>query len=316
MARAYPRSEFRGIDDHAPSVEAPRARGARRASPTACASRSQREALPGERYELACVFDALHDMGDPAGAAAHVRRLVGRRTAGACSSSRRPATSRGQPQPGRPDLLLGLDFVCTPASRAQEVAPASAPRPARPGARVVTDAGFTRPAGHRDPLQHRPRGSALSAATQMKVTIDTDPGCQFGVDVQRQELQLMWHYGHAAEVAWRMIVLVETSSSFEDLGLTSELVVRTRQRLAGLYGMPMGLQPLDAVHRPPSMRAAHTSGRGGTLRDRALALLRGLYRRAHSDQEPLDDLKTIAIAAADAGLPAGSVEAGRSRSSA
>ena len=46
----------------------------------------------------------------------------------------------------------------------------------------------------------------------MNVTIYTDPGCQFGFNAQRQELQLLWHYGHAAEVVWRMIVLVERSS--------------------------------------------------------------------------------------------------------
>ncbi len=142
----------------------------------------------------------------------------------------------------------------------------------------------------------------------MKVTIYTDPGCQFGFNAQRQELQLMWHYGHAVEVVWRMIVLVETSSSFEELGLTSELVGRTRQRLAGLYGMPMGLQPLTRVAATIDACRAYVGARRHAP-DRALALLRGLYRRAHSDQEPLDDLETIAIAAADAGLPADSVEA-------
>ena len=142
----------------------------------------------------------------------------------------------------------------------------------------------------------------------MKVTIYTDPGCQFGFNAQRQELQLMWHYGHAAEVVRRMIVLSERSSSFEELGLTAQLVVRTRRRLAGLYGMPMGLQPLTRVAATIDACRAYVGARRHAP-DRALALLRGLYRRAHSDQEPLDDLETIAIAAADAGLPAGSVEA-------
>jgi SAM-dependent methyltransferase len=31
---------------------------------------------PGEGYDLVAVFDALHDMGDPVGAAAHVRRSL------------------------------------------------------------------------------------------------------------------------------------------------------------------------------------------------------------------------------------------------
>ena len=118
----------------------------------------------------------------------------------------------------------------------------------------------------------------------------------------------MWHYGQAAELVWRMIGLVKTSSSFEERGLTPELVGRTRQRLAGLYGMPMGLQPLTRVAATIDACRAYVGARTHAP-DRALALLRGLYRRAHSDQDPLDDLETIGIAAADAGLPAGSVEA-------
>ncbi len=142
----------------------------------------------------------------------------------------------------------------------------------------------------------------------MKVTIYTDPGCQFGFNAQRQELQLMWHYGHAADVVRRMIVLSERSSSFEELGLTSELVVRTRRRLAGLYGMPMGLEPITRAAATIDACRAYVGARRHAP-ERALALLRGLCRRAHSDQEPLDDLETIASAAADAGLPAGSIEA-------
>ena len=29
--------------------------------------------FPGDDYDLVCIFDALHDMGDPAGAARHIR---------------------------------------------------------------------------------------------------------------------------------------------------------------------------------------------------------------------------------------------------
>ena len=142
----------------------------------------------------------------------------------------------------------------------------------------------------------------------MKVTIYTDPGCQFGFNAQRQELQLMWHYGHAVDVEWRMIVLVEQSSSFEELGLSPELVARTRERLAGLYGMPMGLKIATRVAATIDACRAYVGARVHAP-DRAPALLRSLYRRAHSDQYPLDDPETIAAAAADAGLLAASAEA-------
>ncbi len=45
----------------------------RPASPTGCASRSLRpSSFPATGYDLVAMFDCLHDMGDPVGAAAHV----------------------------------------------------------------------------------------------------------------------------------------------------------------------------------------------------------------------------------------------------
>jgi predicted DsbA family dithiol-disulfide isomerase len=141
----------------------------------------------------------------------------------------------------------------------------------------------------------------------MKVTIYTDPGCPFGFNAQRQELQLMWHYGHAADIERRMIVLSERSSSFEGPGLTPELVARTRKELARRYAMPMGSEPV--THLPATIDACRAYvGARMHAPDRALALLRALRRRAHSDQQPLDDIETIDAAAADAGLAAGSIE--------
>jgi hypothetical protein len=46
----------------------------------------------------------------------------------------------------------------------------------------------------------------------VKMTLYTDPGCPFGFTAQRQEVQLMWHYGHAADVERRMIVLSQRLS--------------------------------------------------------------------------------------------------------
>jgi predicted DsbA family dithiol-disulfide isomerase len=141
----------------------------------------------------------------------------------------------------------------------------------------------------------------------MKVTIDTDPGCQFGFNAQRQELQLMWHYGHAATITRRMIGLVEESSTFEELGLTAELVGGTRERLARLYGMPMGLQP--PTHAANTLDACRLYvGARTHAPERSLALLRSLCRRAHSDQTALDDRTTVLAAAAEVGVAARTVD--------
>ncbi|HVL83119.1 MAG TPA: methyltransferase domain-containing protein [Pseudonocardia sp.] len=77
LAQAYPDSEFLGVDYHRPSIEAARERAAQ----AGVGDRVRFEAagaadFPGERYGLVCVFDALHDMGDPVGAARHIRAAL------------------------------------------------------------------------------------------------------------------------------------------------------------------------------------------------------------------------------------------------
>jgi SAM-dependent methyltransferase len=74
LAQAYPNSQFLGFDYHQPSIERARwaARqaglGARVVFETAASTK-----FPGSGYDLVAFFDCLHDMGDPVGAAAHVR---------------------------------------------------------------------------------------------------------------------------------------------------------------------------------------------------------------------------------------------------
>jgi hypothetical protein len=118
----------------------------------------------------------------------------------------------------------------------------------------------------------------------------------------------MWHYGHAAEIERRMIVLAERSASFEERGLSPDMIAGNRERLARLYDMPMGSEPTTML---PATIDACRAYIGATLHapDRALALLRELRRRAHSEQQPLDDPATLIAAAADAGIEPGSVEA-------
>ena len=73
MAEAYPNSEFFGFDYHPASIE--RAQEAAKEAGVddriTFATDAAKE-YPGDGYDLVCVFDCLHDMGDPVGAAAHV----------------------------------------------------------------------------------------------------------------------------------------------------------------------------------------------------------------------------------------------------
>jgi SAM-dependent methyltransferase len=77
MAEAFPRSEFVGSDYHKESIETARLRAAE----AGLGDRIRFEAAPadgfsGSGYDLVTTFDALHDMGDPVGAARHVRESL------------------------------------------------------------------------------------------------------------------------------------------------------------------------------------------------------------------------------------------------
>jgi len=77
MATSWPRSTFVGFDYHRPSIEQARKAAADAGVSDRCTFEvAAAKDYPGEGYDLVAVFDALHDMGDPAGAAAHVRRSL------------------------------------------------------------------------------------------------------------------------------------------------------------------------------------------------------------------------------------------------
>jgi SAM-dependent methyltransferase len=76
LARAFPKSRFSGFDYHGPSIE--RARELAREGGVAdrvTFERASAKEFPGT-YDLIAFFDCLHDMGDPRGAAAHVRAAL------------------------------------------------------------------------------------------------------------------------------------------------------------------------------------------------------------------------------------------------
>ena len=73
MAKAFPKSKFFGFDYHQPSID--RAREIAReagVADRAIFERATAKDYPGT-FDLVAFFDCLHDMGDPVGAAAHVK---------------------------------------------------------------------------------------------------------------------------------------------------------------------------------------------------------------------------------------------------
>ena len=106
MAKAFPNSTFVGYDFHPGSVAQARAHAEQHG---VTANTRFEVALasdfPGKDLDLVTFFDCLHDMGDPVGAARHVRQTLkpdgrwmiveprGRRSAGRQSEPGQPAVS-------------------------------------------------------------------------------------------------------------------------------------------------------------------------------------------------------------------------------
>jgi SAM-dependent methyltransferase len=144
LAEAYPRSRFVGFDYHGESIQAARA-AAERAGLTERVSFEVATAkdYPGSDYDLVAMFDCLHDMGDPVGAARHV--LGSLHPDGTWLIVEPFANDRLEDNlnPVGRVFYSASTMVCTPASRDQEVGLALGAQAGEARLReVVTDGGF------------------------------------------------------------------------------------------------------------------------------------------------------------------------------
>lgn len=77
LAEAFPRSTFVGYDFHDASVAAARKAAAERGvGDRAQFEVAEARSLPGRDFDLICLFDCFHDMGDPEGVSRHLRDAV------------------------------------------------------------------------------------------------------------------------------------------------------------------------------------------------------------------------------------------------
>ena len=122
MAQAYPKSTFVGYDYHAPSITQAREAAARGGVGNRVQFQvAQAHTFEGSDFDLVAMFDCLHDMGDPVGAARHVRQSL------------KPDGTWMLVEPFANDRLednlnpVGRIYysastcICTPASRSQHV---------------------------------------------------------------------------------------------------------------------------------------------------------------------------------------------------
>jgi SAM-dependent methyltransferase len=146
MAEAFPNSSFVGSDYHDGSIATAR----QRAAEAGVADRTRFETAPaasysGTGYDLVTMFDCLHDMGDPAGAARHVRQSIA--PDGTWLIVEPAAGDRVEDNlnpVGR--AYYGFStLLCTPASLSQEVGLALGAQAGESRIRdIVTSAGFSR----------------------------------------------------------------------------------------------------------------------------------------------------------------------------
>ena len=122
MAQAYPKSTFTGFDYHPRSIELAR----EAASKAGVSDRVKFEVAsakeyPGKGYQLVAFFDCLHDMGDPEGAARHVRETLDEDGAWMIVEPFANDKLEDNLNPIGRVFYAASTMLCTPASLAQEV---------------------------------------------------------------------------------------------------------------------------------------------------------------------------------------------------
>lgn len=121
LAQAYPNSTIHGIDFHAPSIDEAKKKAAAAGVTNVEFQVAKAQDFAGEGFDFACMFDALHDMGDPVGAARHIRETL---APGGTFMLVEPLAGDSMAENMNP---LGQIFyaasctICTPNSLSQEV---------------------------------------------------------------------------------------------------------------------------------------------------------------------------------------------------
>lgn len=146
MAKAFPKSHFFGFDYHDKSIE-----GAREsASRAGVADRvtfevAKAKAFPGKDYDFVAVFDCLHDMGDPIGAATHVRQSLAKNGTWMIVEPFANDQLKDNLNPVGRVYYSFSTLLCTPCSRSQEIGLCLGAQAGEKRIReVVTSAGFSR----------------------------------------------------------------------------------------------------------------------------------------------------------------------------
>ncbi len=122
MAKSFPNSKFFGFDYHDKSIEAARESARKEGvSERVTFEVSKAKEYPGGDYDFVAVFDCLHDMGDPVGAASHVLRSLGKDGTWMIVEPFAKDDLKDNLNPVGRVYYSFSTLLCTPCSRSQEV---------------------------------------------------------------------------------------------------------------------------------------------------------------------------------------------------
>jgi len=146
MAKAYPKSKFYAFDYHDKSIEAARETAKREGVADRITFEiAKAKDFPGKDYDFVAVFDCLHDMGDPVGAARHVRESMSPDGTWMIVEPFANDQLKDNLNPVGRMYYSFSTLLCTPCSRSQEVGLCLGAQAGEGRIRdVVTTAGFQR----------------------------------------------------------------------------------------------------------------------------------------------------------------------------
>jgi len=146
MAKAFPQSQFFGFDYHPMSIEAARDSAKKEGvSDRVTFEVAKAKEYPGKGYDFVAVFDCLHDMGDPVGAAGHVLRSLGKDGTWMIVEPFAQDDLKDNLNPVGRVYYSFSTLLCTPCSRSQEVGLCLGAQAGEKRMReIVSSAGFNR----------------------------------------------------------------------------------------------------------------------------------------------------------------------------
>jgi SAM-dependent methyltransferase len=146
MAKQYPKSEFHGFDYHEGSIEmAKEAAKKEGVGDRIKFEVASAKSYPGKDYDFVAFFDCLHDMGDPKGAAAHVRSTMKPDGSWMIVEPYAEDATEANHNPVGRVFYSASTLLCVPASMSQEVGAALGAQAGEKRIKdVVTEGGFSR----------------------------------------------------------------------------------------------------------------------------------------------------------------------------